>query len=229
MTVFADSSRFIIDLGMKTGEDTAYFLARGYEVVAVDADPERAAAVRARFAPAITGRRLTVVEAAIAVDVAQSDHDAPQPVCRIHAPGTNVPCLMLSDLFDRFGTPLYLKVDVADSTRIVLAQLLQQLVKPLYVGVKDTGDGLSIISTLGDCGYNGFQLLSLAKLPMLRDDRLPSFVFAPTSMGPFDGALPDSWLSQGEVESFYTSTVATRDGKRIAPLEPGYVIHAARL
>ncbi len=50
MTVFADDSRFIIDLGMNNGDDTAFYLAKGYNVVAVEANPHLVAAARVRFA-----------------------------------------------------------------------------------------------------------------------------------------------------------------------------------
>ncbi len=55
MTVFADSSRFIMDLGMNNGDDTAYYLAKGFDVVAIEANRRswkpRARALRRRSRP----------------------------------------------------------------------------------------------------------------------------------------------------------------------------------
>src|SRR6202041_2886873 len=43
----------VFDLGANSGEDTQAYLAQGYDVVAVEANPRLASALTARFAPAI--------------------------------------------------------------------------------------------------------------------------------------------------------------------------------
>src|SRR3954467_716479 len=55
----------IFDLGMHNGDDTAFYLHRGYRVVAIEADPTLAAAGRERFAPAIKDGRLTLLNVGI--------------------------------------------------------------------------------------------------------------------------------------------------------------------
>ncbi|MDQ0504455.1 methyltransferase domain-containing protein [Xanthobacter agilis] len=214
MTVFADSSRFIMDLGLNTGDDTAYFLAKDFEVVALEPDPTLAATARARFADAIAAKRLTVVEAA--VDAVETESGA--------APG-----LTLGDLFDRFGTPRHIKVDAGDANQVVLNHLLRQLVKPLSVAVKDAGAGLALIATLGACGYNGFQLVDLADVEAMTDPDVPDYAFTGASCGPFGEALPGPWLSQEAIEDLYAATVSTREGERRAPPSHAFCIHAVRL
>jgi hypothetical protein len=56
----------VFDVGMHLGEDSAYYLAKGYRVVAVEANPELADAGRRRFDREISAGRLTIVEGAIA-------------------------------------------------------------------------------------------------------------------------------------------------------------------
>ena len=56
----------IYDVGMNTGQDTQYYLALGYRVLAVEAEPTLVAAARQRFAPEISAGRLKIVHCAIA-------------------------------------------------------------------------------------------------------------------------------------------------------------------
>lgn len=240
MTVFAESSRFIMDLGMNNGDDTAYYLAKDFDVVALEPNPALAAAARVRFADAIAAKRLTIVEAAIG-----SEHGTvtfrvnadgqwtraaagdPAPV----APFTHsedAPGLTLGDLFDRFGTPLYLNIDVERADRMVLHQLVGQLVKPHYVSIEDSRFGFDFIAALGACGYNGFQLVDLSEVESMVDPHLP-FAFAPGSSGPFGAALPGPWLDAQSFEALYAATVRDRDGNRIASPERRFDIHATRL
>ncbi|WP_454916381.1 FkbM family methyltransferase [Xanthobacter sediminis] len=240
MTVFAESSRFIMDLGMNNGDDTAYYLAKDFDVVALEPNPALATAARTRFSAAIAAKRLTLVEAAVGTErgvvtfcVNADGHwtraapdDAPPEAHPARA--VDVPALTLGDLFDRFGTPLYLNIDVEGADRTVLHQLVGQLVKPLYVSIEDSRFGFDFITALGACGYNGFQFVDLSAVPGMVDPDLP-FTFAPGSSGPFGDALPGPWLHAEPFEALYAATVRNRDGSRIAPPGRMFDIHATRL
>ena len=63
---FVRAPDLIIDVGMHDGTDTAFYLAKGFKVVAVEANPVLVEAARTRFAPEIAAGRLTIVGAAIA-------------------------------------------------------------------------------------------------------------------------------------------------------------------
>src|SRR4051812_37870644 len=56
----------IFDVGMHRGEDTAYYLRKGYRVVAFEADPDLVAVCERRFEHQIANGRLTIVFGAIA-------------------------------------------------------------------------------------------------------------------------------------------------------------------
>ena len=47
-------SELVFDIGMHNGDDTAYYLSRGYRVLAVEANPSLCASARERFAHART-------------------------------------------------------------------------------------------------------------------------------------------------------------------------------
>ncbi|MBK8302182.1 MAG: hypothetical protein IPK98_01725 [Chloracidobacterium sp.] len=65
----------IFDVGLHRGQDTSFYLKKGYRVVAFEADPENAAFCRERFAEEIADGRLTIVEGAITEDPAASEPD----------------------------------------------------------------------------------------------------------------------------------------------------------
>src|SRR5262245_23716762 len=56
----------VIDVGMHDGMDTAAYLAAGYEVVAIEANPDMVAAGMQRFADHIAAGRLTILPYAVA-------------------------------------------------------------------------------------------------------------------------------------------------------------------
>src|SRR6185503_8538306 len=63
----------VYDVGLYDGTDTAYYLSRGYRVVAVEANPQMVARAQERFAESIDAGRLTIVPVGIgpAVGTAQ--------------------------------------------------------------------------------------------------------------------------------------------------------------
>jgi len=63
----------IFDVGMHNGDDTAYYLHRGYRVVSVEADPTLAAAAEIRFSSAIADGHLKIVNKAITASRGEVD------------------------------------------------------------------------------------------------------------------------------------------------------------
>src|SRR5215471_11290077 len=70
----------IYDVGMHNGDDTAYYLHCGYQVVGVEANPLMAATLRSRFADAIETKRLNL----LALGIAESDGQKHFWVCDDH-------------------------------------------------------------------------------------------------------------------------------------------------
>ncbi len=59
-------SELVFDIGMHNGDDTAYYLARGYRVVAVEANPSMCATARERFSQEISEGQLSIRNIGIA-------------------------------------------------------------------------------------------------------------------------------------------------------------------
>jgi FkbM family methyltransferase len=138
----------IYDIGMHNGDDTAYYLYRGFRVVAVEADPDLAAAGRDRFAAAIADGRLTLVNKAIAAQPGEADFW----ICdelrvwnsfdKEIASRNGLPChivkvqtLPLRELLAEYGVPYYLKVDIEGHDHIAVADISPQDA-PQYVSLE---------------------------------------------------------------------------------------------
>ena len=156
----------IFDVGACNGDDTAHYLASGYRVVAVEANPAMADHCRRRFAQEITERRLTVEQVAIWEDPGQRtlwvndsnpDHTSLIPESgqrngRYHE--VTVDCVPLGDLFDRHGVPYYLKVDIESADQWCL-RAIRPDDRPVYVSVEaHRGWYLGLLYT---AGYNAFK------------------------------------------------------------------------
>ncbi len=61
-----ENLNLIIDVGMHDGADTALYVAKGFDVVAVEANPELVASARDRFARELEHGRLRLIDSAIA-------------------------------------------------------------------------------------------------------------------------------------------------------------------
>jgi 16S rRNA A1518/A1519 N6-dimethyltransferase RsmA/KsgA/DIM1 with predicted DNA glycosylase/AP lyase activity len=56
----------VFDIGLHKGEDTDYYLKKGFRVVAVEANSELVRECRSRFAQEIANERLYIIEGAVA-------------------------------------------------------------------------------------------------------------------------------------------------------------------
>lgn len=241
MTAYAKDSRLIFDLGMNNGDDTAFYLSRGYNVVALDANPALCKAAEKRFRDVIDNGRLTILNAAIwdsegeatfylnldndhwsSLDIGWAGREASR-VAEI-----SVDCLTLPRLFDEFGVPRYLKIDVEGVDQSVLEQLCAAAELPLFVSVEDCRFGFQYMETLASCGYDGFKLLDQSTVPQMTDAATGTR-FTAGSSGPFGEDLPGEWLTHSDMIALYSCTVRDRAGNRLAPRSRWWDIHCTNI
>jgi len=237
MTRYAKESRLVFDLGMNNGDDTAFYLGRGFDVVALDANPALCASAEQRFAAAIGEGRLTIVNAAISDTAGEArffvnlDNDhwsslhigwAGRDASRCRE--IRISCVTLASLFTEFGVPHYLKVDVEGADQSVLDQLQGADRLPQYLSVEDCRFGFQFMETLASCGYDAFQLLDQSTVGQITDAATGQ-VFPAGSSGPFGGDLPGKWLSHADMVALYSTTVRDLHGNRLAPRTQWWDIH----
>ena len=160
----------IYDVGMNNGDDTAYYLHRGFRVVAIEADPVLAGQASRRFEREIAAGRLVIVNVGIAAESGVfpfwicEDHPewssfhrevASRDGCRHHA--IDIPCRPFASLLEEHGVPYYLKVDI-EGNDYLCVQGLKQDDLPKYVSVES--QDLGLLQHFRDLGYTGFKCVS---------------------------------------------------------------------
>lgn len=174
----------IYDVGLHLGEDTAYYLGRGFRVVGVEADPDLVQRARRRFARAIAGGRLILVHAAI------TEADGRRPFWRYPSrPEWNaavpppadwpdahryqqieVPSVRFRSLLQTHGVPWYLKIDIESCDHLCIQDLdLADL--PMYVSY-EAGQTESL-RHLHALGYRGFKCISQMNYLAVQDPPSP--------------------------------------------------------
>jgi FkbM family methyltransferase len=160
----------IYDVGMNNGDDTAYYLHKGFRVVAVEADPVLVAAAHQRFAEPIRQGRLQVVNCASG----PRDEDAEFWICEDHSEWNSfdraiasregrphhsitVPCRRFRGLLDEYGLPYYLKVDIEGHDHYCVQDLVPGHLPP-YLSIEM--GGFESLLPLRDLGYTGFKLIT---------------------------------------------------------------------
>ncbi|HXG08412.1 MAG TPA: FkbM family methyltransferase [Gemmataceae bacterium] len=183
----------IIDVGLHQGEDTGFYLHRGYRVVAVDADERLIARARQVYADAVRRGRLHLVHCAVADTAGEvAFHLSGQTLWNslrpevsarrnLHQGTVTVPARRLPDLFDEYGVPLYCKIDIEGYDAVCLATLEEAAELPRYLSVETECVGeaerltdaqaLETLQRLHRLGYRRFKLVDQASLMVLSPER----------------------------------------------------------
>jgi FkbM family methyltransferase len=128
--------KLIYDVGMHNGDDTAYYLRRGFRVVAIEPNPALVATASERFRREIEAGELKILN----VGVAAEDGELPFWVCltdsrlsslyhdaslddRYPVEEIRVPCRTFRSILDDFGVPFYLKVDIQGNDSLCIEAL----------------------------------------------------------------------------------------------------------
>jgi FkbM family methyltransferase len=177
-------SDLIYDIGLFDGGDTAYYLYRGYNVVAVDANPVMVENARLRFVGEVQNKMLTLLNVGISSAPGMATFwisDVPEwssfdrtIACR---DGTghrsaSVPVVPLAHLFEEYGVPHYLKIDIEGNDRVCV-EALQGGTLPRYISVESecVGDSAvlsdveatAMLELLRNVGYQRFKLVNQIK------------------------------------------------------------------
>jgi FkbM family methyltransferase len=213
-------SKLVIDVGMHKGEDTAYYLAKGFRVVAIEADPELATACRLRFAQEITRGQLDIVEGAIAnghgrVSFFKNQHSVWGSIQKDWADRNamlgfestiiDVEIVDIKSVFGKFGVPFYLKLDIEGGEMAVLRELFNLPSRPHFISLESEKVHFSKLllelQLLARLGYNRFKVVQQQTIPGSTvettdcDGKLMTYKFEDHSSGPFGDDACGKWLT----------------------------------
>lgn len=160
----------MFDIGAHNGCDTAYYLHKGFRVVAVEANPVLAENIRQSFKQEIdTGvlcvecvgiaRTSGIMKFWICDEKSEwSSFNKENAARRGYAHhSVDVQCVTIKDLFERHGLPWYMKVDIEGHDKIVVDQIDADLM-PEYISV-ESYEGVKSIHDLHRAGYRHFKVV----------------------------------------------------------------------
>lgn len=233
------SNDLIFDLGFHNGDDTAFYLAKGFRVVAVEANPELFEAGLHRFDSDVRAGRLILLNKAISENSGKVDFfihatKTEWSSCLLsmaESDGSSATCVTvdstnLHKLILEYGVPHYLKVDVEGCDLFVAKHLSECELKPKFVSFETSKrDYFGIFSYLYVSGYTGFQLINQLNNPnriiseTATDVKDDNFTFSEFSSGFFGEDLPkDKWLT---FEESLTRYIKYKELKQIDNVELG--------
>jgi FkbM family methyltransferase len=223
----------IYDVGLHKGEDSEFYLKKGFRVVAVEALPRLADAAATRLRSYMDSGQLTIINAAIAVKEG--------PVTFFESPGqgrgqsgwgtmypdwaekrrqmgsnstpTTVQGTTFSKILSKHGIPYYLKVDIEGSDLLCLKALASFEPKPKYLSIESSKTSWRALrkefALLKSLGYSKFKVVpqhitTSQVCPFpAREGQYVDYRFEDMSSGLFGEEAPGEWLSRTKALSIY--------------------------
>ena len=219
----------IYDVGMHTGEDTEFYLRKGFRVVGIEANAQLCEECAHKFSAAIGSGQLQIINKAISHTVGTIDFFLNEQVSiwgtanlewvkRNEARGfkshpVKVEATTIRDVILKFGVPYYMKVDIEGMDSVCLEGLLSVEEKPKYISVeasatsiKDTFTQLHLLDQLGYTRFKIVPQLNITEQRCPNPAREGIFVdhrFEGGSSGLFGEEAPGEWRPLDSVKWDY--------------------------
>lgn len=175
----------VFDVGMHKGEDTDYYLKKGFSVIGFEADPDLAAYCRSRFSREIENEKLIIVQGAIVElppgetknkgirfyknkensvwGTVEADWAHRNEFLGTSNDTIEVPIIDFSEYLEKYGIPHYLKIDIEGMDTVCLRALLDFEQKPDFVSIESEkasfGKLVKELNLLTQLDYTGFQAI----------------------------------------------------------------------
>jgi FkbM family methyltransferase len=160
----------VFDIGMNNGDDSAYYLSQGYNVVAVEAIPTLAKEVELRLKDFVNRGKIEILNVGIASEQGELDFYVNKHYSEwssfdreLGTRGTEgfevikVKTTTLDQIVRDKGVPYYLKMDIEGYDRIGLESLYKCEEKPKFLSIELYE--VPQIELLVNLGYKKFQLI----------------------------------------------------------------------
>ncbi|MGI9056021.1 MAG: oligosaccharide flippase family protein [Pyrinomonadaceae bacterium] len=223
----------IYDVGLNLGQDTDFYLKKGFRVIAFEADPDNVATCKKRFADAIESGQLIIVEGAIVENKSASkltkvrfyrneDHPLWGSTCedwayRNEVMGTRneiieVEAVDFAECLEKYGIPFYLKADIVGSEVICLKALQGFENKPDYISIRSEKVIFRKLKEefdlLENLGYGDFKAIQQdfhnLKIPIESPEKVTSlYQFEEGASGTFGEDTDGDWKDCSEILTDY--------------------------
>jgi len=236
----------VYDVGMNNGDDTAYYLHRGFRVVAVEADPDLCKVAATRFEKEIRAGRLQIVNLGIAAQPGVLDFWICEKkrawnsfdrtiAARDGLPhhSIQIPCQTFRWVLAHFGIPHFLKIDIEGHDYLCLEALKDASDLPAYLSV-ELGNLDRFVAQLTALGYRGFKCISQYHFLPLQLPPAPeqvaleagvskrlrqfgSWAFPEGASGAFGEDTLGRWLAADEIRQVHHHYAQLREQQRKTP------------
>lgn len=233
------NDNLIFDFGYHNGDDSDYYLKKGFQVVALEANLNLVEIGRKRFEKEILSGQLVLLNKAISnkdgfVAFYIHPHNTDWSSCFqeiVQSDGStatmvSVEAVSVRNLFKKYGIPQYLKVDIEGCDLVVAKELLDLEIKPKYVSFEtNKREYAELFAFLFVAGYTKFQLVNQLNNPSRAahnsngEGKVIEYKFSKYSSGPFGKDLPaNNWLT---LDQAITNYVYYKELKKIDNKELG--------
>ncbi len=191
----SNSKKLIYDVGMHKGEDSEFYLKKGFKVVGFEADPDLAELCRQRFSKQIKTNQLIIVEGAI-IDAKRhkelggkikffknnktsvwgtvvDDWATRNAKLGAESEIIEVSTIDFSECLNKFGVPYYLKIDIEGMDVICLRALKDVTERPDYISIESEKVSFDKLveefRIFKELGYTSFQVINQFKIPSCKE------------------------------------------------------------
>lgn len=232
-----DFKGLVFDIGMHKGEDTIYYLKNNYRVIGVEANPIFAEECEKRFASYVASGQLIILNKGIAdketilpfyvnkrLSVWSSFDKSYGTKQNSEYEVINVACTTQAQIFEEYGIPYYLKVDIEGFDHLSLRDIPKNN-KPKYVSFE--ASDTAWLDIVKEKGYTKFKLINqlshkemnpkleassiyliylqvIEKLKKKFGHIIP-FKYKIGAAGPMSHELKGKWHSYDEIKAHYNT------------------------
>ncbi|RAM51244.1 MAG: FkbM family methyltransferase [Hapalosiphonaceae cyanobacterium JJU2] len=219
----------IIDVGVHTGEDTEFYLKKGFRVIGIEANPDIYEGTKKRLHTYIETGQLILLNFAISsqnqpvtfyINLDRSiwsttslDFMSRNEFLGTRSTATTVEGRKFENILQEFGIPYYLKVDIEGADLLCLQALQSFGTKPQFLSIESTqtswNDLLAELTLLKELGYKKFKAINQKDAPKqvcpfpAKEGEYIKHQFEYGSSGLFGEETPGNWLSETEVIKVY--------------------------
>ena len=219
----------VYDIGAHKGEDTEFYLKKGFRVVAIEANPDLYSDLLEKFKKEIEESRLILLNCAISDRPGEIDFFVNEKLSiwgtahpqwaernrKMGAPSRRikVKAETMEDVFERQGIPYYMKVDIEGADMFCVYALRKFSKRPDYLSIESDKvhwrNLRNEFHVLKELGYHKFKVVDQGKicsqiepLPSL-EGTYTSHRFKSSSSGLFGKDLPGEWLTMNQAINKY--------------------------
>lgn len=223
------TNKLIYDVGAHKGEDTEFYLKKGFAVLAIEAAPDLCELLKQRFGKFVQEGQLKILNVAVSNAVGPVDFYIDEAsvfnttnldwVERNKFLGwgktrkITIEARSLKHIIDEYGLPWYCKIDIEGNDLDALKSLVGSPELPPYISIeseKRNWDRLmDEFMTFRTLGYSRYKIVDQALVPFqtpprpTREGNDCDHIFERGSSGLFGDDLPGRWLAWPEAIEAY--------------------------